>query len=54
MSCQVIRDKRTWDPLQYAFIEYDNGGVLQDAVDLYVRGLWTMGSLLTSDIARRL
>ena len=23
MSCQVIRDKRTGDSLQYAFIEYD-------------------------------
>jgi len=34
MSCQVIRDKRTGDSLQYAFIEYDK---MEDAEQAYFK-----------------
>jgi peptidyl-prolyl cis-trans isomerase-like 4 len=34
MSCQVIRDKRTGDSLQYAFIEYDKR---EDAEQAYFK-----------------
>lgn len=47
MSCQVIRDKKTGDSLQYAFIEFDKR---EDAeqVDLYVRsGKYSTESLVS-------
>lgn len=35
MSCQVIRDKRTGDSLQYAFIEFDKHEDAEQVCNLY-------------------
>ncbi|KAF7795259.1 hypothetical protein EIP86_006411 [Pleurotus ostreatoroseus] len=46
MSCQVIRDKKTGDSLQYAFIEFDKR---EDAEQTYGKAYFKMQNVLIDD-----
>ena len=49
MSCQVIRDKRTGDSLQYAFIEYDKR---EDAEQVYFFSIIFFGDITQQNLYR--